>query len=142
MHGRLYRNSRIFVADSLIHGRGVFTDTIILPGEIVEKAPVVFPKERSRKLALDSEYLNYFFSWPGLQEDWKKALDETGYLNLDQITYPVCVLGYAMMYNHSNTPNVVFEPIVEERIFEFRALRRILDGEELTICYREGLEFS
>ena len=43
---RLFRNKNIYIADSSIHGRGVFTEIDILPGEIVEQAHVVHPKNK------------------------------------------------------------------------------------------------
>lgn len=138
---KLYRNKYIYVADSPLHGRGVFTSEDILPEEIIEQAPVIQPFEKSRNILLDPAYKNqYFFAWPGLCTDWKKSVDETGYLSVEQITYPVCVLGYGMLYNHSTNPNVVYEVFCDANIIEFRAKIKIKAGQELTICYGEGIK--
>jgi hypothetical protein len=48
----------------------------------------------------------------------------------------VLVLGHGMLYNHSHEPNVEYVE-GEPDTFEFRALRAIRAGEELTIDYGE-----
>ena len=138
---RLFRNKNIYIADSSIHGRGVFTEIDILPGEIVEQAHVVHPKDKNIQKA-DENYLQYFFFWPMLSEDWRSKVDEQGVLSMDQISYPACVLGFGMIYNHSQEPNIVFSIDTENNIIEYRAKRKILFGEELTICYNSNLKFA
>lgn len=141
MPHRLFRNKGVYVADSVIHGRGVFVDQDLLPGEIIEQCPVVQPLDRSRKMLVDPEYTKYFFSWPGLCQDWKKEVDERGYLDVNQISYLVCVLGYGMIYNHSSNPNVIFEVDSTNNVVEFRAKRKINANEELLICYGDHVKF-
>ena len=131
---RLFKNQNIYVADSKIHGRGVFSDADILPGEIIEQAHVIHPDKKSAE-STDKNFLKYFFFWPYLAEDWKQSVDKNGTLSIDQISYPACILGFGMIYNHSANPNVLFEIDVENNIIEYRAKRKILAGEELLICY-------
>jgi len=138
---RLFKNKNIYVANSKIHGRGVFTDVDILPGEIVEQAHVVHPDDKTGKTT-DPNYFRYFFFWPYLAENWKELVDKNETLSMDQISYPACVLGYGMVYNHSLNPNVTFEIDVENNIIEYRAKRKILAGEELLICYNVTLKFD
>jgi hypothetical protein len=44
---RLYVSPKIYVADSKIHGRGVFTSKDLLPDEIIEQAHVIHPVNKS-----------------------------------------------------------------------------------------------
>jgi SET domain-containing protein len=138
---RLFRNKNIYVANSKIHGRGVFTDVDILPGEIIEQAHVVHPDDKTGRTT-DPNYFKYFFFWPCLSENWKEIVDKNGTLSMDQISYPACVLGFGMIYNHSLTPNVLFEIDIENNIIEYRAKRKILAQEELLICYNMTLNFN
>ena len=115
---RLFKNQNIYVADSKIHGRGVFSDADILPGEIIEQAHVIHPDKKSAE-STDKNFLKYFFFWPYLAEDWKQSVDKNGTLSIDQISYPACILGFGMIYNHSANPNVLFEIDVENNIIEY-----------------------
>ncbi len=65
---RLFRNVNIYIADSPVHGRGVFTDVDILPGEIIEQAHVIHPKDKDVQKT-DENYLQYFFFWPTLSKE-------------------------------------------------------------------------
>lgn len=138
---RLFRNKNIYVASSKIHGRGVFTDIDILPGEIIEQAHVVHPDDKTGKTT-DANYFKYFFFWPYLSDDWKNTVDKNGTLSIDQISYPACVLGFGMIYNHNLNANVTFHIDIENNIVEYRAKRKILAGEELFICYNISLNFD
>jgi SET domain-containing protein len=138
---RLFKNKNIYVANSKIHGRGVFTEVDILPGEIIEQAHVVHPDDKTGKTT-DVNYFKYFFFWPYLPENWKETVEKSGTLAMNEISYPACVLGFGMIYNHSLNPNVIFEIDVENNIIEFRAKRKILADEELLICYNSGLKFN
>lgn len=138
---RLYRDRNIYVSNSNIHGRGVFTDTDLFPGQIIEQAPVVHPKDKFSEY-LDPNYQKYFFNWPCLKSNWRDLLNAKNSLDPQDIVHPVCVLGYGMMYNHSEDPNVVFECDTENDIIEFRAFKKICVGEELLICYSKDVKFK
>ena len=58
------------------------------------------------------------------------------------ISYPVCVLGFGMIYNHDKV-NFNAKAILntEENFIEFRALKKILAGEEITICYNKNIDY-
>lgn len=134
---KLFQNKKIYIDNSPLHGRGVFASDIILPGEIIEQCHVIHPKKE-----IDEELKKYFFLWPRLPEDWKKIVKENGSLSIPQITYPVCVLGFGMIYNHSKEPNTIFELDVQNNLIEFRAKKKILTNEELLICYGENVKFD
>jgi len=46
-------------------------------------------------------------------------------------------LGLGSLYNHSAKPNAEYELVPEEETLVIRALRTILPGEEITICYTD-----
>ena len=131
---KLFQNKKIYTDDSPLHGRGVFASDIILPGEIVEQCHVVHPSKKTAK-NIDENFLKYFFLWPCLPDNWQESVKEKGTLDFSEISYPVCVLGYGMIYNHSPNPNVIFELDTQNNLIEFRAKRKILTNEELLISY-------
>lgn len=138
---RLFLNPKIYVADSKIHGRGVFTSDLILPDEIIEQAHVIHPANKTEN-SLDDTYKKYFFAWPFLKKNWKDYVDEWGFLPANMISYPACVLGFAMIYNHDKkNPNAEAKINAQENFVEFRALRKILPDEEITICYNKNIDF-
>ena len=49
----------------------------------------------------------------------------------------VLVLGHGMLYNHSAEPNVEYVQDDEPDTIQFRALSKVLVGDELTIDYGE-----
>jgi len=138
---RLYRDRNIYVSNSKIHGRGVFTDVELFPGQLIEQCHVIHPENKSWE-NLDSNYRKNFFSWPQLASNWRDLLKNKESLSPLDITYPVCVLGFAMVYNHSQDPNVIFEFNAENNVIEFRAFKKISLGEELLICYGKDIMFE
>jgi len=138
---RFFKNKNIYVADSQIHGKGVFTEVDILPGEIIEQAYVIHPENKNSE-STDKNFQKYFFAWPYLQQNWKNNVEKMGFLTLEQVTFATCVLGFGMIYNHSLTPNVLFDVDIDNSMVEFRAKRKIIAGEELLICYNEQLKFD
>jgi hypothetical protein len=47
-----------------------------------------------------------------------------------------------MIYNHDRkSPNATVNINTEENFVEFRAARKILSGEEITICYNKNIDF-
>lgn len=138
---KFFKNKNIYVGDSQVHGKGVFTEVDILPGEIIEQAYVIHPENKNSD-STDKNFQRYFFAWPYLKDNWKEDVNKNGFLTLDQVTFATCVLGFGMIYNHSLNPNVLFDVDVDNSMVEFRAKRKILAGEELFICYNEQLKFD
>lgn len=105
-------------------GRGVFASRFIHEGEVVERAPVVpMPKEN---MPADGVPDGYVLEWRD---------DEPGE------EYAI-VLGYIMLYNHGEKPNLYLESDFENGIVEARAMRNIEAGEELTWNYNCELWFQ
>ena len=105
-------------------GRGVFAQRAIREGEIVECAPVV-PMAKE-DVPEDSPPDGYVLDWDEDTEGEEHAL----------------VLGYIMLYNHSNAPNLRFESDLEEYTVTAIASRNIEAGEELTWDYNCELWFD
>ena len=93
------------------HGRGVFATRRFKKGQLVEVCPTVEVADADVVGRLD----DYVYS------SVKKG---------DSLI----VLGYGMLYNHSDDPNVEYDQVEPSKI-TFRALRKIEPGEELTIDY-------
>jgi uncharacterized protein len=93
------------------HGRGVFSTRRFVKGELVERCPTVQLRDA----------------------DVTGRLGDYVYLSVKDGDVLV-VLGYGMLYNHSENPNVEY---VQEKpsTMEFRALRSVEPGDELTIDY-------
>tara|TARA_B100000900_G_C20328894_1_gene613360 strand:+ start:123 stop:509 length:387 start_codon:yes stop_codon:yes gene_type:complete len=102
----------IIVSRSPVHGQGVFAKRAIVEGEIIERCPYIVIDDDD--LAEANRLQDYLFTSP----------DEPGdYL---------CVLGYGMMYNHSDEPNAEWEIDEDDIQFvRFTALKPIADGEEI-----------
>ena len=95
--------------------RGLIADRDIQKGEIIEECQILLLDPHDWHLADKTALTNYLFSWGD--------------------KYSSMIFGYAMLYNHSYTPNVVYIRNFEERVMVFKALRRIKKGEELFINY-------
>jgi SET domain-containing protein len=104
-------NDRLKVGDSKISGKGVFATRPYEAGEVIEICPYIAIYERDIRGIL----LDYVFE--GLENNTV-----------------LCVLGYGMLYNHSNNPNLETY-FGEVDTMEFVALRRVEKGEELTHNY-------
>lgn len=98
-------------------GRGVFAARSIEVGELIETAPVIIipPEQTDRVLGSVLEF--YVFDW------WE---DASGF---------AVALGTGSLYNHSYVPNVRYQKRFRDGLIEFRALRAILEGEELVMNY-------
>ncbi len=105
-------------------GRGVFTMRAIKKGEIVEVAPAVPLSKRAvpDKIAPDGYVL-----------DWDDDNPRKAY---------AMVLGYIMLYNHSEDPNIELESDLSENTITAVAMRNIKAGEELTWDYGVELWFT
>lgn len=85
------RLSFIYIAESPLGGRGVFTTEFIPVGTLIEIAPVIVLAEQDLKLIHDHTILHdYYFLWT---DDGKSA---------------AIALGYGSLYNHSYMPNAEY----------------------------------
>jgi len=108
-------------------GRGIVATSAIAAGEVVERSPVL-------PLSLaDSEV-------PGLSEyamAWEENLDE------GDPAKACCIgLGYLVIYNHANPPNVKLMHHYESHEISVVAMRDIAAGEELCYDYVVPLWFQ
>src|SRR4051794_15654032 len=93
-------------------GRGVFARHLIRKGELIERVPMlVMPIGESKGGSVVSDYC---FAWG------------RGTVAL--------ALGYGSLYNHSFRPNARYDD-VGPQTKEFKALRAIQPGEEITVNY-------
>ena len=112
---------KIIIAQSNIHGWGVFAKEIIREEEIIEETPFIHLfKKGEEDLKINKNMLiDYRFSFPAS-------------INWQQQVIP---MGYGCVYNHSDNPNARWETFEETNIFKFIALRDIAIGEEICTYY-------
>lgn len=98
-------------------GRGVFAETDIAAGRLIETAEVIVVPTL-QIAALEATSLgDYYFKWG---EDSRAG---------------AIALGCASLYNHSYQPNTRYVKHMDCGIIEFFALQDIKCGEEITINY-------
>jgi len=107
----------LYIAESPKKGRGVFTDQIIEPGEIIERCPVIILGEQDVPHIRRTQLNYYYYLW---------GEDET---------VGVIVLGYGSLYNHAFEPNAAWRNLYPEKIIEYYAIDRIHSGNEILINY-------
>ena len=109
----------LYAAPSWRHGRGVFAVRRFRKGEIVERCPVLTVSARDRGI-----------------------LDETvvGSYLYERGRGGAIALGMGSLFNHSFNPNAACELDEDEGVAEFRALRTIQPGDEITILYCDDEE--
>ena len=112
----LYRSNKIYVDDSIIHGRGVFASSIIEKGEILEECHFInVPSDMDYPLILKE----HFFTWP-------KGGNEL-----------IICLGYGSIFNHSDFDfNADWETDTNKKKLIFFATRDIMKGEEIFTNYQ------
>ena len=98
-------------------GRGVFALRDIAGGELIERATVLIIPAREWSYLRNTILNNYCYRFGPNQE------------------HAALALGYGSLYNHSYTPNAVYEVRDEEMVVQFNALRDIRAGEEITVNY-------
>lgn len=106
-------------------GRGVFARRDIAKGEVIERAPVV-PMSKDDIPESGGAPDGYVLEWDDETEGEEHAL----------------VLGYVMLYNHGENPNLHLDSDYEENTITVTALRDIKAGEELTWNYNCELWFD
>jgi len=111
------QNSNLYIGNSKIHGRGVFSNLEIKPESIIETCPVI--KMKLEELVFrKSLVLNYY---PFLIDERK------GYGGI--------VLGYGSLYNHSKNFNTIYYYDPKRKVMIYEALCKIKSDEEITINY-------
>ena len=96
-------------------GLGVFALRRFQRGEVVERARVILMPGSQWEILNRTALEHYYYKWG---------------------SEAVCIAsGFGSFYNHSDTPNVRYDPKFDEQVMEYIALRDIECGEEITIKY-------
>jgi len=110
----------LYIAETKLMGRGVFTSADIDEGTVVEESPVIVMSKGERKLLDQTLLHDYIF-------EWGEKKDEC------------CVaLGYIAVYNHSYRSNCEYEMDFNREMIIIRTVHFIKAGEELFINYNGG----
>lgn len=99
-------------------GKGVFAKANIVANEVIEVCPIIeVPLTDSSNHDEKGLLTNYFFYFgEGL----------------------ALALGFGSLYNHSYEPNATYIKQLDSKTIEFRAIRKIKIGEEITVNYNLG----
>lgn len=151
--------TKVYVSKSEIKGRGVFAAQDLKEGELIEEAHFIISgcaknmvdKELSRyvftlfynkKLSPEeNDRLNFqsFFKLVVDDEEVRDSLIEEmkdlGYNDISDIFSTATVLGFGMIYNHSEQPNISYSIDYKDFLFKYTTNRNIKKGEELFINY-------
>jgi SET domain-containing protein len=119
---KLFVSEKIEVRESPIHGRGVFAVKTIEAGEIIEECHFILLEQNFEDI--DNNLKEYVFSWPKNSLSAKSSV----------------VLGNGSIYNHSKNNNADWKTVIEKNIFQFFAIKKIKEGEEICTNYGEAYE--
>ncbi|MDZ7876849.1 MAG: SET domain-containing protein [Saprospiraceae bacterium] len=111
------RNPGLFIANSDLGGRGVFTSVPILEDDVIEICPVIVMKKGEIPIIDKTTLYDYYFLWG------------------DDAEQCVIALGYGSLYNHLAPSNADYGMDFEGQTIEIYAVRNIEAGEEVTINY-------
>jgi uncharacterized protein len=107
----------LYIDDTLLKGKGVFTKKPITAGTVVELSPVIVLHQNDR-IHIDKTLLHdYIFEWGNNKETCCMAL------------------GYIPMYNHSYASNCEYFMDYDNATIYVKAVKNINAKEELTINY-------
>lgn len=99
------------------YGRGVFATCDIQKGELIHEAPVIVSPSKDYRYLKKTIMMEYVFWWNPDHDECALAL------------------GYGSLFNHSYTPNALFELNFANKTIDFYALNHIKTGEEIFINY-------
>ena len=107
----------LYISQSDIAGRGVFSTELISAGSVIEICPAIILPPDQIKAIESTDLFDYYFQWA---EDEKSC---------------AIVLGYGSLYNHSFSPNARYYTDFETNTLDVIALKDIQVGEEITFNY-------
>ena len=111
----------LYIQESSLKGRSIFTAQDIPEGSVIELCPVlVLPKEDCVKIH-ETKLHDYYFLW-----------GTTGECAI--------ALGFGSIYNHATEANSDYEMLLDEKCIRIIAKRNIEATEEITINYMDGGE--
>lgn len=107
----------------MIRCHGVYVDTSTLNNERVNAGRGVFAAERYKAGTVIETCIAMLLPYQSSAlENYKLAWDDSN---------DAVATGCAMLYNHSENPNVVFENDMSERLIRIRTLKDVSAHEEL-----------
>jgi SET domain-containing protein len=116
---RYYRNPKVEVRKSPVHGVGVFAKKRIAKNEVLEECPFIILETEWNKLP--KPLWEYIFAWTkDLPDEKSKA---------------ALVFGTGALYNSTKKPNADWETDKAKERFIFYAKQKIEKGEEIFIDY-------
>ena len=123
--GKLYKNNKLEVRESPIHGYGVFAKENIKKGELLEECHYI----KLMKPIADMNIRKKMFCWP------KQGKHDLKRKNVKCMTLP---LGYACIYNSSSSDgknNADWDCDAGRDIYVFKATKDILANTEILTYY-------
>jgi len=101
-------------------GKGVFAKRFIKKGNIVEKGHVILLANNDYEKIQDTILYQYIFEWDDPDKpDYQNAI----------------ALSNCQFFNHSYKPNLEYIYDYENQIIEYKTIRNVSKGEELTVNY-------
>lgn len=107
----------LFIAESPLGGRGVFTALPLQPGDVIEVCPTIALSAQDVAHIDNTPLYDYYFSWPEPPGSARIAL------------------GYGSLYNHSFQPNAEVILDLPDNTIVIKCLTPIDAGHEITIDY-------
>ncbi len=107
----------LFIAQSPLGGRGVFSSIPISKGEMIEICPIIIIPSSELPVIHRSILHDYYFLWG-------KDLSEAA-----------IALGFGSLYNHAVNPNADFILDLSNQTIDIVCISTINAGEEITLNY-------
>ena len=107
----------LYISESPLGGRGVFTSKAIHINDLIEICPVIILSNEDTRKIHDTHLHDYYFVW-----------------SLEEKTSAIA-LGYGSIYNHSANPNAAFNIEAESETIKINASKDIEAGGEVTLDY-------
>ncbi|MFK2825196.1 SET domain-containing protein [Bacillus sp. B190/17] len=107
----------IYIKNTEKYGNGVYAGRDIKTGELIEVSPILVSDKTEWKYLRKTVLVDYCFSWG---KNYK---------------HTAIALGYGALFNHSYTPNALFDYNEDNLSIDFYARNDIKKDEEITINY-------
>lgn len=120
-------SSQLYIADSSIHGFGVFAKSDILKDSIIETCYTIELEFRER-YHKDKTILNYSYS----------LHDGSDQERLTHGSKLVFLTGNGMLYNHSDDHSSEWRWVSDKKYVDLISVKEIKKGSEITINYGSG----
>ena len=113
---KIINQNNVYVTKStLAEGNGVFANSDLSKGKIIEICPVIFMPINEFEYIKKTKLFYYFYEYSNKEF--------------------AVVLGYGSVYNHSYKPNAQYKFNYLRRIMEIKAIKDIKKDEEILINY-------